>query len=123
MIRIVFKNLDRSEFLQKASLERMESLLEKFPDLRDSQLQVTIEMENSPLQAGPDQFTVKLRVSGGRYSGVTVSKSEPDPYVALAELSEHMLEKLNRFGDRARVKRLTKERALKQRGPHLLEEI
>ena len=69
-------------------------------------------MENSPLQAGPDLFKVKLHVSRGRYDGITVEKSDSNLYVALAEVVDHMLEVLNRFGDRARVKERKRAREL-----------
>lgn len=104
MIQIKFKNLEKSEIARKGVQERMESLVDKFPDLSKSKLLVTLEMENSPNQAGPDHFKVKLHISRGRYNGITVEKADLNLYVALAEVIDHMLEKLNRFGDRARVK-------------------
>ena len=104
MILVKFKNLDKSEMAREAVHNRIEGLIEKFVDLNDSRIMVTLEMENSPQQAGPDLFRVKLFVAGGRYNGVTVIKSDANLYVALAEVAEHMLETLNRFGDRIRVK-------------------
>lgn len=104
MIQVKFKNLARSEMAREAVHERIEPLVEKFPDLHESKILVTLEMENSPFQAGPDLFKVKLHVSRGRYDGITVEKADPNIYAALAEVVHHMLETLNRFGDRARVK-------------------
>lgn len=104
MIQIRFKNLEKSEMAREVAQDRIESLVNKFPDLSESKLLVTLEMENSPTQAGPDLFKVKLHVSKGRYNGVTVEKANSNLYVALADVVDHMLEKLNRFGDRARVK-------------------
>jgi ribosome-associated translation inhibitor RaiA len=112
MIQIKFKNLDKSEMAREAVQDRIECLTEKFPDLRKSKLQVTLEMENSPLQAGPDHFRVKLHVSSGRYDGITVEKSNSNLYIALAEVVDHMLEALNRFGDRARVKERKRAREI-----------
>lgn len=112
MIQVKFKNLDKSEMAQEAAQERVEALIEKFDDLCESKIQVTLEMENSPTQAGPDLFKVKLHVSRGRYDGITVEKSDPNMYVALAEVVDHMLEVLNRFGDRARVKERKRAREL-----------
>jgi len=115
MIQVKFKNLDKSEMAREAVQERIEALIEKFEDLNESKIQVTLEMENSPFQVGPDLFKVKLHVYRGRYDGITVEKSDPNLYVALAEVVDHMLEVLNRFGDRARVierkraRKLTKE--------------
>jgi len=110
MILVKFKNLDKSELARDAVHNRIEGLIEKFGDLKDSRIMVTLEMINSPQQAGPDLFRVKLYVAGGRYSGITVIKSDANLYVALAEVAEHMLEALNRFGDRVRVKERKKAR-------------
>lgn len=104
MIQIKFKNLERSELAREAVQERIEVLVDKFPYLNESKIQVTLEMENSPTQAGPDLFKVKLHVSRGRYDGIVCEKSDSNLYVALAEVVDHMLEALNRFGDKARVK-------------------
>ena len=110
MIQVKFKNLERSEMAREAAQDRIEALIVKFPDLSKSKIQVTLEMENSPTQTGPDVFKVKLRISGARYDGVTVEKADSNLYVALADVIEHMLENLNRFGDRARVKQRTNAR-------------
>ena len=110
MIQIKFKNLDKSELAQEAVRERVQLLVEKFDDLKGCRITVTLEMENSPVKAGPDLFNVKLHVLNGRYSGVTVSKSDSNMYVALASLMDHMLERLNRTGDKKRVKERTKAR-------------
>lgn len=112
MIHIKFKNLEKSEMAREAVHDRIETLVEKFPDLSQSKIQITLEMENSPTQAGPDLFKVKIHLARGRYNGITVEKSDASLYVALADLVDHMLEKLNRFGDRARVKERTRARKI-----------
>ncbi len=113
MILVKFKNLEKSEIARQAVEDRADLLIEKFPDLTNSKIQVFLEMQNSPHQAGPDLFKVNLHVSGGRYDGITIEKADPNLYVALAEVADHMLEKLNRFGDKVRVKKINKARALK----------
>lgn len=112
MIQVKFKNLEKSEMAREATQERIESLIEKFPDLEGSKIRVTLEMENSPLQPGPDLFKVKFHVTSGRYDGITVEKSDSNLYVALADVVDHMIEVLNRFGDRARVKDRKRAREL-----------
>lgn len=114
MIQVKFKNLEKSEMAREAVQERIEALIEKFPDLNESKIQITLEMENSPFQAGPDLFRVKFHVARGRYDGITVDKADSSLYVALAEVVDHMLEKLSRFGDRLRVKERTRARKITQ---------
>lgn len=112
MIKVIFKNLDRSELATEAATERMEALVEKFPDLENNLISITFEMLNSPVHAGPDLFAVRVQVSSGRYRGVRLEKSAPNLYIALAHVMDHMLEVLNRFGDRTRVKERKRARAL-----------
>ncbi len=112
MIQVKFKNLDQSELAREIVTERVEVLIEKFKDLSASRIVVTLEMENSPIQAGPDLFSVKLHVFRGRFDGTIVTKSNSNLYVALADVVDHMLEKLNRAGDRERVKERSKARQL-----------
>lgn len=114
MIHVKFKNLEKSELAREAAQERIETLIEKFPDLGQSRIQVTLEMQNSPTQAGPDVFKVKVHVTRSRYNGITVEKASPNLYVALADVVDHMLETLNRFGDRTRVKERRNARQIAQ---------
>jgi ribosome-associated translation inhibitor RaiA len=115
MIKITFKNLASSELAREATEERILGLVEKFEDLRKSRIQVTLEMQNSPLQAGPDLFNVKVQIVGARYAGLRIEKAAPSLYVALADVSDHLLEMLNRFGDKRRVLTRTKARRWSQK--------
>lgn len=112
MMQIKFKNLEKSELARDAVATRIEGLIEKFPDLRSGKIQVTLEMENSPLQAGPDLFKVKMYIASGRYANIAIEKANANLYAALAELVDHGLEVLNRFGDRVRVKSRQQARQL-----------
>lgn len=115
MIEVKFKNLEKSELAKDVVNERLETLIAKFEDLETSKISVTLEMENSPIQAGPDVFKVKIHISNGRYRGTTVTKSDANLYKALAEISDHMLEKLNRAGDKERVRERARARQLQRK--------
>ena len=104
MIQVKFKNLKKSDLIRNTVTERIEPLIEKFPDLTNCNLIITLEMENSPTKSGPDLFKVKFHIASGRYDGITVEKAQASLYVALAEVMDHMLETLNRHGDKLRVK-------------------
>lgn len=121
MIQVKFKNLEKSEVVQEAVCDRIETLRDKFPDLDKSKIQITLEMENSPHQSGPDLFKVKLHIVRGRYDGITVEKADANLYLALAEVADHMLEKLNRFGDRSRVKQRNRARQIAREAERNLE--
>jgi len=112
MIHIIFKNLKRSTLVKDVVTQRIQSVIDRFPALKDSRIHITLEMHNSPFQARPDLFSVKVHVSDGRYRGVRLEKSAQNLYVALADVVEHTLEKLNRFGDRSRVKERSRARKI-----------
>ncbi len=112
MIQVIFKDLDKSDLVEEAAVSRLQAVAERFPDLSAARMTVTLSMQNSPLKAGPDLFSVKVYCRGGRYRGLTLEKSAPNLYAALADVVDHMLERLNRFGDRARVKGRVRARKL-----------
>jgi ribosome-associated translation inhibitor RaiA len=123
MIQIIFKNLEKSELAREAATERIETMIHKFPILKESRISVTLEMENSPLQAGPDLFKVKVQVSGGRYRGIRIVKSSSNLYVALAGVVDLMLENLNTHGDKLRVKERSKARKYLNKLSNAMEAI
>lgn len=110
MVRTVFKNLEKSELAKEAAEERLATVTDRFPDFNLSRVTMTLSMDNSPSQAGPDVFSVKVQCHGGRYRGVILQKSASSLYIALADLVDHLLERLNRYGDKSRVKKIHKAR-------------
>ena len=104
MMRIKFKNLYDSELAREAVEDRFQNALARFPDLENHRVTFTLSMDNSQFKPGPDLFKVKLVITGKKYSGVILEKSAMSLYLALADLSDHLLERLNRYGDRHRVK-------------------
>lgn len=110
MTRILFKNMSASELAREITTEKIEALIERFPDLSSHRIAVTLSMDNSPLKAGPDLFKVKLLITGKRYKAIVLEKSSSSLYSALAEMADHTLERLNRFGDKKRVKARNQKR-------------
>ncbi|MFN8790947.1 MAG: HPF/RaiA family ribosome-associated protein [Bdellovibrionales bacterium] len=110
MIRVIFKDLKRSEFLENVVVMKMQDVIEKFPDLHDHQVLITLSMENSPRHPGPDSFTAKLYITGRRFGRIVLEKSSHTMYASIADLSDVLLERLNRALDRARVRGRAQER-------------
>jgi ribosome-associated translation inhibitor RaiA len=112
MIKIVFKNLEESELAKEAVLDRLQATVDRFPELREHKITVTLSMDNSPLKPGPDYFNVKLVIIGKKYKEIILEKSASSLYIALADVTGHALERLNRYGDKQRVKQRSRERKL-----------
>ena len=109
-MRILFRNLEKSELAKEAVEERLGDMFEKFPKLKNHRMTVTLSMENAPEKPGPDSFGVKVLIQGQEFKNVSLCKKSPSLYHALADVREHLLEVLNRSGDRARVSQRSKER-------------
>ena len=75
---------------------------------------VSVEMKNSPTQPGPDLLTISFQVRRGVYKGVRVKRSAASLYLALNDLFDLLLLKLNRYSDRIRVKQRSSARRLLQ---------
>ena len=105
-MKIVFRNMDRSELARDIVRDRMEPAFEKFPNLRKGDVSVTMTMHNSPVQPGPDLFAVKFVCLSGPFQGLVMEKRAPNLYVAMATLVDHLLETLHRFGDRKKAQRI-----------------
>jgi ribosome-associated translation inhibitor RaiA len=105
MIKITFKNLEKSQIASDIVHERFEVLAEKFPDLNTHNVEFFLSMENSRAKTGKDVFGVKVIISGEKYGGIIVEKKNVNLYIALDNLMFVILESLNRKGDKARVKR------------------
>ena len=114
MIKIVFKNLFESEIAKDVVHDRIQPTLEKFPDLENHKLTFTLSMDNSPTKPGPDLFIVKLIINGHKYKNIILNKSSHSLYIAIADISEHLLERLNRHGDKSRVKNRNQARKINQ---------
>lgn len=114
MIRTIFKNLKRHKRVKESIQDRIESVCDRFPDLKDSRLTVTVSMDNSPFQKGLDQFSVKFFSQGGRYKNIVLEKSAPQLHLALSELVDRLLERLNRYGDKRRVLKIRAQRGVQE---------
>lgn len=114
MVRVNYKNLERSEMANKVIEDGVASLEAKFPDLSQSIVKVSLQMDNSQFKAGTDLFQVRLRLDGGRYHGIFMKKSGPDLYRVIHELMDLFQNKMNDKGDARRVKNRKQSREFLQ---------
>lgn len=110
MINVVFKDLEASELARQLATERLQALVDEFPELRTHLLVITLSMNNSPNRPGPDLFSAYLRISGQKYRRIHLRKSSRSLYIALNELCKTLLEIINRSGDRNRVEARTRSK-------------
>ena len=113
-MKIVYRNLERSELIDTVVNERMESLFEKFPSMKFSKIVCTVDMDNSPEQGGRDVFRVKIKFKSGQYQGVVLEKSGMFFHQALADVVETLHERLRRFDEKKRTIKRSQRRTHKE---------
>jgi ribosome-associated translation inhibitor RaiA len=100
-----YKSLEKSDFIQKNLAEKWEKVLAKFPLVHNHHPHITVEMLNSPKHAGKDWYRIKFSLQD-EYYGTLVQEAEGDNiYAAIEEVFHHLPQRLNKIGDKKRVKR------------------
>lgn len=115
MIKVIFKKIEKSRMTTEMVTNRLMDVVEKFPDLQEHQLKALVYTENTSRQAGPNVFGIKLVITGKKYRDIILEKKGLNFYIALAELTDCLLERLNRFGDKIRIRRIGQKRTMQQR--------
>lgn len=100
MLKIVFKNLESSSLIRWNVQRKMNNVLAKFPSLFEHRTTLTIEMQNSPKQAGPDLFTVSSMINGKLFKNLKIKRSAGNLYVAVAKLVDGLNQLLGEENDR-----------------------
>ncbi len=90
MVKIIFKNMESSQLARGELEDRVLYLIKKYPQLKSHQITLTVEMENSPLQAGPDLFSVSSIISGPSIKRLKMKKSSHNFYLAVAGLIDSL---------------------------------
>lgn len=113
-IKVVFKNVDKSDFAESTIKERFSLLKEKFPEIARRRTTVTLSMDNSPKQAGPDLYGVKVQLRADKNQNIIMEKTAQNPYQALHLLFDRIHERLIRFDEKKRRIKRGRRRHQKQ---------
>jgi ribosome-associated translation inhibitor RaiA len=100
MVRVLFKNFDRSEALEELAVEllgRVDYNGEKQPEVT-----VIFEMRNGPFKRGRDEFLVKLVAHWPWGTYEPIEKRDPSPYKAMRLAVNALRSHLNRMLHRKR---------------------
>ncbi len=122
-MKVVQQNLEKSDFIEAIVAEKIERVLEKFPEFSKASATISISMENSHEHSRKDHFNVKLVLVGAHKRPFVIHKAAANPYAAAAILADRLLHFLSRANDKIRVKRrhLAQVTKHKQKWLHYLE--
>ncbi len=102
MVRVMFKNLKKSQFIENILDERIQHVLSKFPEAKGGTATAVVAMENSQFKKGADLFQVKLILLLKGMKPIVLIKENGNIYQAVAVLTDRLLESLHRHFERRR---------------------
>lgn len=102
MVKVIFKNLKKSEFVLDSVKEKIGRVLEKFPEMENASATISIEMENSPQHAGKDDFRVKLIMLSRGHKPIVIQKDSANVYQAASLLADRLFDLLHRSVEKKR---------------------
>ena len=102
MVKVVFKNLEKSEIVRSVTTERIEKTINKFSELGKMAATVIVSREHSHEHSGADLFSAKLLLSGNGHKPVVLEKRAGTLYQAIAMVTDRALEILQRVLSRDR---------------------
>jgi ribosome-associated translation inhibitor RaiA len=100
MVQVVFKNMETSTLAKNVIQERVSHIVKKFPTLADHKITMTLEMYNSPKQAGPDMYSANVLVTGKTFKAIRLKKTSENFYHAIAVLMDRFVYTISKKSDR-----------------------
>lgn len=114
MLKVVFKNLQKSDLAEDIVASKLNAVLDKFPEFKASSATAILEMENSRLQADPDNFNIKLILKTRKLGSIVFKRNGSNLYQAASLLTDRLLEVLHRAVEKRRDLVRFNRRAQKQ---------
>ncbi len=102
MLKVVFKNLHKSDLAEDIVTSKVNAVLDKFPEFKSSTATAILEMENSRLQSGPDNFNIKLILKNKYLGPIVFQRRGSNLYQAASHLTDRLLEVLHRAVEKRR---------------------
>lgn len=110
MVKVIFKNLQKSDMVREIVTEKVQHVLSKFPDLKNAAATVFVEMENSLTHPGKDDFRIKLIMASRGNKPVVIQKESDNFYQAASVLADRLFDVLHRYVEKRRDTRRHQQR-------------
>jgi len=105
-LRVIFKRLGRSEFIENNIKRKIDFALERFREDRDLNAQVKVELENAHHKTGDETYKCQVNVKSKSIPMIFISKKSSNLYKAIADA----FEKLGSVVSKVRSQNHTKKR-------------
>jgi ribosome-associated translation inhibitor RaiA len=103
MVKVIFKNLERSDLIREIASEKVEKALQKYAVVDPLASTVVLSREHSREHTGVDEFSVKLMVGARGHKPVIVEKRSTSITQALASVLDRAMDLLHQSFARERL--------------------
>jgi ribosome-associated translation inhibitor RaiA len=105
MLNIVYKNFEPTNYTKEIILERIKPIINKFSLDHKHRVRITLEVVNSPSQAGADVYSITTFIHGITYKNFKMKRSSSDFFRAIADLVDGLQFQLGKENNR--IKKMT----------------
>jgi ribosome-associated translation inhibitor RaiA len=102
MVKVIFKHLEKSDLVRDVLSDRIQKVLEKFPDFPAKSITAIASMENSPGHSGPDRFSIKILINAKGLPPIIIEKHADNLYAAISAVGDRAFELIHRAMERRR---------------------
>jgi ribosome-associated translation inhibitor RaiA len=113
MVRVVFKNLEKSDMIRDIVGSKILHSLEKFPSLAKATATTIVSRDEARNKNGDEHFSVKLILAGNGIKPIIIEKSSNNLYQAVSIAADSAHEILHRASTRIRERTRLKQRRWK----------
>jgi len=103
MVKVIFKNLEKSDLIREIAAERVQKALEKYAIVDPLSSTVILSREHSREHSGLDEYSVKLMVGARGHKPVIVEKRATTLTNALATVLDRAMDLLHQSFARERL--------------------
>jgi ribosome-associated translation inhibitor RaiA len=109
-MKIQFKDLQTSEFVQNFIRAEINELIQKFPKIKNHRIEFLTSKNTSALGKKSDSYSTQLIINGKYYKKIFIKKYAKSVFDSVQEVMSLISSKLNSAGDRQRVIKIKAKR-------------
>ncbi len=111
-MKIIFKNLQKSEYIAGYIQEKIAILLEQFPKMKSHHVRFLFSKNQSKNRKAQAAFATEVIITGKYYKNIFLKKQSINLYMSLSEVLNLISHKLNNVGDKQRIKKIKSARKI-----------
>lgn len=111
-MKIIFKNLQKSEYISEYIKEKITTLFEQFPKMRSHHVRFLFSKNQTKNRKSTEAFATEVIITGKYYKNIFLKKQSMSLHTSLSDVLGLISHKLNNVGDKQRVRKIKSARKI-----------